>query len=541
MTHHTKEDLLSLHKKSRIGALALGLAAALALAGCATSDTNSNTGSGAADGAPDTLVIDRTFDLKTGDPGRTYEHTGNMVVKAMYETLLDFEGSDLSATVPGLASLETSDDSTSFVLTLDQGRTFSDGSEITADDVVFSLERVIGMKGSPSFLLDGVSVAKVDDRTVELTTDAPNPALQFILPNPALGIVNSEVVIANGGTTDESDAAEAYLSANSAGSGPYMLESFDVASQVTLTLNESYTGPASPTFDRVVIRNVESSTQKINLQGGDSHVALDLSGDQVADFGDNLTVESSPSANMIFLLLNQNEKISTVTSDPNFVKAVKLGIDYDSLLEIAGAGGAQAFGLVPPMFLGSLPADAALSLDVDGAKKALAASNYNGETVTLNFPNDINLNGVQFTTVAQRVQAQLSEIGINIDLAPAPTAVELDTYRNGEEVIGLWYWGPDYMDPSSYLPFAPGETVGLRAGWEAGANPAIEKVVDQARLGGTDEERIAQFTEYQQLMLDEGPFVPLLNPAVNMASAKGITGLNYNPTWTLDIAGIGFN
>ena len=80
---------------------------------------------------------------------------------------------------------------------------FSDGTPVTADDVVFSLQRLIGMKGNPSFLLDGVTVAKKDASTVVLTSAKPNAALPFILPNPALSIVNSKVVTANGGTTDD--------------------------------------------------------------------------------------------------------------------------------------------------------------------------------------------------------------------------------------------------------------------------------------------------------------------------------------------------
>ena len=514
---------------TRAVALGLGIAVAATLTGCAAGDSNS--------AGTDTLVIDRTFDLKTVDPGRTYEHTGNMVVKGMYETLLDFEGSDLSHTVPGLATLEESDDASTFTLTLDEGRVFSDGSEITADDVVFSFERVMGMNASPAFLLEGVSIAKVDEKTVEITTETPNPALPFILPNPALAILNSDVVKENGGTTDESDKAEAFLNTNSAGSGPYVLESADIATQVTFTLNEKYNGPAKPSYERVMLRNVEPATQKINLQGGDSAVALDLSGDQISGFGDDISVTSGPSANLIFLLLNQNPEVSKVTSDPNFVKAVKSAINYESLLEIAGAGSVRGFGFVPPMLLGSM--DTGLTFDAAEAKKALDASGYAGETVTLNFPNDINLNGVQFTTVAERVQSELAAAGITVELAPAPTAVELDTYRDGKEVIGLWYWGPDYMDPSSYLPFGPGETVGLRAGWPAGSNPEIEALMDEARAGGSESERVDQFTKFQNLLLEDGPFIPLLNPAVNLASISSVTGLEYNPIWTVDIAALG--
>ncbi len=517
-----------------ITAVAIFAASALALSGCVADGSGSGEGSGAGD---KTLVIDRTFDLKTADPGRSYEFTGNMVVKGMYETLLDFDGEDLSQTVPGLATLEASADSKTFTLKLAQGRTFSDGSDVTADDVVFSLERVKGIKGSPSFLLDGIDVSKVDDTTVKITTDDPRPDLPFILPNPSLAIVNADVVKENGGTTDDTDDAESYLNANSAGSGPYVLDSLDVASQVTFKLNDKYTGPAKPTYGRVLLRNVEPATQKINLQGGDSQVALDLSGDQVDGLGGRINVKSSLSANLIFLLLNQDPDVSKATSDPDFVEAVKRGIDFDRLVQIAGSGSAQAQGFVPPMLLGSI--EDGLTFDRQAAEAALAKSGYKGEKVTLNFPNDINLNGVQFTTVAQSVQAQLSDIGINVELAPAPTAVELDTYRDAKETIGLWYWGPDYMDPSTYLPFGPGETVGLRAGWDAKDAPAIAKLVKAARVGGTEEERVQQFTAFQKAMLADGPFVPLLNPAVNIASAAGVTGLVYNPMWTVDIAGIG--
>ena len=73
---------------------------------------------------------------------------------------------------------------------------------MTADDVVFSLNRVAQVKGNPSFLMDGVTVAKVDDTTVTLTTATPDPALPFKLTNPALGVVNSAAVTEAGGSAD---------------------------------------------------------------------------------------------------------------------------------------------------------------------------------------------------------------------------------------------------------------------------------------------------------------------------------------------------
>ncbi|KQQ29208.1 ABC transporter substrate-binding protein [Frondihabitans sp. Leaf304] len=512
-----------------MGAAAIALT--LVVAGCSSGKASST------DGASKTLTIDKAFDLKTADPGRMYEPTGQLVDKALYETLLTFKGGDVSKVVDGVASLDESSDAKTFTLTLNGTHTFSDGTEMTADDVVFSLQRVIGLKGNPSFLLAGVTVTKKDAKTVVLTTKTATPALPSILANPALGILNSKVVKANGGATDSSDTAEKYLNAHSAGSGPYVLDSLNLSSKVVLTANKKYDGE-QPGYGRVVIQNVEGATQKINVQGGSADVALDLSGTQAAGLGSSVDVTSDPSANVIFLLLNQSSKVSKITSNPDFVKAVKEAIDFDDLVSIAGTGTAQAAGVVPSMFLGALGEGDALKQDLAASKSDLAKSGYNGEKITLNFPSDITLNGIEFPTIAQRLQSQLKTAGITVDLAPAPVATELDAYRNGTETVGLWYWGPDYPDPSDYLVFTPGNVVGLRAGWAAGADPAISKLADAAAVGGSNDERQTQFEDLQKALNDDGPFIPLLQPGNNIAAASDVTGVVYNAVWTIDIAAL---
>jgi peptide/nickel transport system substrate-binding protein len=199
------------------------LTGALSLAACSGGGTSA-TPSQSGGAAGKTLVMDASFTLKTADPGRNYEPTGVLIGKALYDTLLTFEGSDVTKPVPSLAeSFEQSDDGKTLTLKLRQGATFSDGSPVTADDVVFSLDRVRDLKGNPSFLLDGVEVAKTDDTTITLTAETARPELPFVLPNPALGILNSKVVKEHGGTADSTDKAEQYLNGASAGSGPYQL------------------------------------------------------------------------------------------------------------------------------------------------------------------------------------------------------------------------------------------------------------------------------------------------------------------------------
>jgi peptide/nickel transport system substrate-binding protein len=526
-----------MHAPRRMPALALGAVALLALAGCSGGNSANAPEEGEQSGGG-SLVIDTAFSIETTDPGHTYDPTGNMIAKALYETLVDFEGSDVTTPVPGLASWEQNDEATEFTFTLDEGRTFSDGSEITADDVVFSLQRIQGMsEAKPNFLLAGVTIEKVDDRTIRFTTETPLLQLPAILANPALGIVNADVVQENGGSADGSDSAQSFLDGESAGSGPFVLDTLDLTSQVVLTKNPEYTGDEEPAYDRVVVRNVsESATQLINLQGGDTMVAMDLNGDQVEGIGDGFTVESVPSGQTIFLLLNQSEDVAGDLANVKVAEAIRHGLDYDALLELAGAGATQATGVIPTGFEGAL--DEGVTQDLDRAKAALAEAGYDGQTLKLQFPNDYPVGGVEFTPLAERIQAQLEEIGLAVELAPAPFATELDAYVNGTEGFGLWFWGPDYADSANFLPFAPGLKVGLRAGWEESANPEIAELAKTAASATDVDERTEDLTEFAEAMQESGPFVPLIVPGRNIATADTVTGAVYNSVWDVDIAEI---
>ncbi|MDR0366692.1 MAG: ABC transporter substrate-binding protein [Bifidobacteriaceae bacterium] len=513
-------------------------AATLALVGCG--DANSGGGGGGKASAAQ-IVIDSTFDIKTIDPGREYEPTGQIVVKALYDTLLTFADNDTTKVIGDLATFEANEAQTEFTLTMAEGRVFSDGSPVTVDDAVFSLQRLQGLEGNPSFLLDGVTITKIDETSLKLTTAEASPYLPSVLATPSCGIVNSKLVIENGGTTDSTDKAEDFLNANSAGSGPYVLQELDVASQVVLVKNAKYNGPQKATYEKVILRNTEPPTQKMNVERGDSQVALGLSGDMIESLASGVEVASVPSATVVFLLINANPEISALTAKPEFVKAVKAAVNYDGLVEIAGRGSAQATGLVPSVFLGALPASEALKHDPAAAAEALAAAGGMTGKVTLSFPNDIDPTGLNMTTLAERLQSQLAAAGIEVELAPAPFATEIDAYREGQEQIGLWYWNPDYMDPANYLAFGPGQSVGQRSGWLKGANPAIEDLVSQGYTTGDPATRQAVFENWGKAMLAEGPFVPLLQPGSNVVYQPSVSGVYYNPVWLINVAALGLS
>ena len=522
------------NRRQRVGGLAVGVATLLVVTACSSASSSSSSSA-----SVKTLVVDKSFDLKTTDPGRAFELTGSIVDRAIYETLLTFNGSDVTKALPELATYTESADSKVLTLTLTGKHTFSDGTPVTADDVVFSLKRVQGLKGNPSFLLDGVTVTKTDNNTITLTSATPNPALPFILPNPSLGILNSALVKKNGGMEDGTDTAESFLNKTSAGSGPYMLESYDVTTKVVLKLNPYYQGPA-PAYGRVVLENVQGPTQKINVQAGSTQVALDLNADQVVGLGTGSTkLIKGVSPDIIYSWFNQSPTVSGgVTNRPEFLKAVRHGIDDAKILAIVGSGAARPGGMVPSMFLGALQSDPANTYDPAAAKKALAASGYSGQTVTFSYANDITVNGLQMQTLAEAIQAQLKQIGIKLTLSPAPISTFLAAYRAGKLQSGIMYWGPDYPDPSDYLVFNPGQSLGLRAGWTAGMDPAVTALMNAATAAAGDAARTTAYQAWQNGANASGPFIPIVQPGQYVVTASTISTLELNPVWTVDLAEI---
>jgi peptide/nickel transport system substrate-binding protein len=512
--------------------LVVGVVALTALSVAATAFAASSGG---------TLVVDKSFDLKTADPQRQYEPTGGIVDRALYDTLLQFKGADVSHPLPDVATKYTvSDHAKVYTFTLRKNIKFSDGTPLTAADVVFSYNRLINLRGNPSFLLAGVKTSAKGKYTVVIKSSTPNPAIPAIVTNTSLGIVNSKLVKAHGGSDAtnayKTDKAQPFLDSTSAGSGPYTIKSYNVTSQVVLQANPTYWGP-KPHFSTVVIRNVTAPAQLLDVQRGTNEVALDLSPQQATSLK-GVNVETTASANVFFLFANQNPKVSTVSSNPHIVKAIRYAMDYAAYVKLAGAGAVHATGIIPSMFLGALK-KSPVKQDLAKAKAEVAASGISKPTVNLEYPSDITLSGLSFGVLAQKIQADLAAAGITVTLDGSPVATSFTSYRGGTEQLGLWYWGPDYPDPNDYLAFTPGATVGLRAGWAAGGSPSITALSKKAAVATKLAQRQTLFQKIGTEIDTSSPFFPLIQPGQVTAASKNLTNTPYNALYLLNVAAVG--
>ena len=519
-----------------LAAVCLGVAA-LAAAATAIAGSTASSASG-------TLVIDNSFVIRTTDPQREFDPTGSIVAHAMYDTLVTFKGAGTKP-VPWIAtSWKASNGAKKFVFHLRKGVVFSDGTPLTSKDVAFTFRRVINLKVSASFLLDNVTVSAPNATTVVLRSKVPNPALTRILANPALGIVNSKVVRAQGGTdaknADKKDKAEKYLDANSAGSGPYVLKQFTTNQQIILQANPRFWGP-KPTFQTVVIRNMTAPTQLLNVQRGSNEIALDLSSQQANSLkkNKNVQVRIDPSPNLFNIDMNMSPSISSVTSNPHIRKAVRLALDYKAFASLGGPGSIQAAGMVPSVFLGALPAKYAARRNIQKAKAEVAASGISDPSITLTYPAGLTINGIDFGVLAQKTKANLGDAGITVKLQGLPVNAMLQQYAAGKDEMTQSYWGPDYPDPNDYQVFLPGGHAALRVNWKAGMDRPLEALGKKALQTVDDNKRAALYRQIQQRLNRDSPFIPLFQPSQAIVASKNLTNAVLNFTWLIDVRAVG--
>jgi len=468
---------------------------------------------------------------------------------ATYDTLLTFHGADLKTPKPLLATdWKVSADWRTYTFTLRRGVKFASGNPLTSADVKWSFDRFANLKGVNSAFLDGVDEVQAPDAgTVIIRLRQPKPSLIPILTMPVLCVLDSKVVMANGGDASpdamSKDHAELFLNTKSAGSGPFMLASYTTNVEAVLVKNPNYWGPAAK-LDRVIIHNVpESAVQEQQLQRGDIDIAMALSHSHAEALRSvpGVVVRSFLTATTFELIMNEDRDIGGPFANPKVQQAVRYALDYDGLLKIAGPGAVRVAGLVPLILPGALDPREAVTTDRAKARALLSASGVGKVTGTLSYGDIIRM-GVETPLVAQKVQSDLDAVGIQVNLDGEAYVTALTKYRSGKDQFGLWSYALVYADADQYLLFAPGLDMAKRVHWQPESSAAAKALTDLAERAAAETATTKRLALYQQAsrQLNEfGPYAPLFEPAIPLGYRSNVTGVTYNGVWGLDFYTIG--
>ncbi len=491
-----------------------------------------------------TLIIAVDPDYETFDPSLAYEVYANMITHATYDTLVQYVGGDVENLQPGGAeSYDISEDGLVYTFKLHEGMVFSSGNPVTAGDWKWSIERSKGLGGNGAFMTDGIaSVEAPDDLTLVITLSETDPSFLTKLTYCLFAAIDKTVAEANGATQDPAtDTAKTWFDANSAGSGPYVLESYTPKVELVLAKNENYWGEA-PAYDKVIVKNVaEYASQVMMVQAGDIDVALNVDAEQAKQLAsaEGVQVVDYQSLVISFLIMNCDPAYGPI-ADPLVQKAIRLAVDYQGIQAMAGEGTITPLAPFAVGLFGSVaPIDPATVTDIEAAKALMAQAGYaDGFTVDFYVPTS-TVQSVELLLLAQKVQNDLNQIGITTNIIPEDIMVSLETYRNGQQNIGLWYWSPDYPDNSSNLAFLPGQSVGLRANWQAEMNQELADLGAQAATESDPYARAELLAQIQRIMGEDSPFVVLCQFKGQFAARSTLTAAEYNDRYQLDLRTIG--
>lgn len=381
--------------------------------------------------AQDVLTIGVRSEAATLDPHWTQLSADLQVQEHIFEHLVDLDSA--SQPVPGLALSWAPIDETTWEFKLRDGVTWHDGAPFTADDVIYSFDRlqagVEGATASPAFQLakGGKKWTKVDDLTIRITTEGPYPTMAEDLA--MIPIVAAHVVPGKTPSVDFNSGVAAI------GTGPFVYKEFSPGNRIVVAKNPNWWG-GEPGWDEVVFRPVtENSARLAALLNGDVDMidyppTVDL---PQLEADDRFRVSSIASDRLIYMMPSYRHMESYITSNDGSAmmnplrdwrvrKALSLAIDRDAIRDrIMGGASEPTRNIVPPGFFGYVDDLAPDAYDPEAAKALLAEAGYpEGFRMTIHGPNDRYINDAR---IVEAVAQFWTRIGVTTEVDTMPRAV----------------------------------------------------------------------------------------------------------------------
>lgn len=474
-------------------------------------------------------------DLITLDPAEVFEFTGGEVIANVYDRVMMFEAENLTTLVGGVAeSYEVSKDGKTVTLSIRPGQKFHSGNPVRAEDVAFSLRRVIKLKKTPSFIFtqfgwnkDNVdSLIKPVGGKVSITINADfSPALMLNALSAGVGsVVDEKLVMSH---EKDGDLGYGWLKNHSAGSGPFSLKTWKSNELVMLEANPSYRH-GGPKMSRVVLRHVpEPSAQRLLIEKGDADIARNLTPDQVNGVAGNadLVVDNNPKAALVYIASNNAHPI---LSKPKVRQALRYLVDYKGMASTFLAGAYKVHQAFWPSGLWGSYDETPFKLDVAKAKSMLAEAGYpDGFKLTID-----TLTSAPFPEIAQSVQQTLGKAGIKTEIILSEGKTLWPKYRARKHEIIVARWSPDYVDPHSNADaFAhnpdnrfEAKLTGKLAWRTSWADPAINAQTEAAAMELNLDERLKMYHKLQADVQMQGPFTVMFQRNEQVVRQKNVKG-----------------
>ena len=520
----------------RTSLLALLLTLLLTLAACAApaSEPAGDTGA-AADTAADsavtipsepvyggTLTVALDGEIDTIDPHVSVTIVGFQVYTQIFEGLVEATPT-LDNVVPLLAESWEQTDDVTYVFTLRQGITFHDGSDFTAEDVVYSYDRVMSEDfGSPrrADLLPIESVTAVDDYTVEFKLT--QPFAPFLTKLEVLRIVPAD---------PENDPAT-----NPIGTGPFAFVEWITGQRIELVKNENYWQEGRPYLDGVVFRPIaEPSTRVVELQTGSVDLLNSVPSKDVAALDTDPNIDVYRVMGVVRDHIGFNMENPLFADNPNLRKAIGWAINREAIVEAIMFGYAVPAQIaIPSTHWAYNPAvEGAFGYDLAKAKEYYDASDPKPESITVKvsptYPDQVKM--------AELLQQDLAQIGLDLQIEQLEwsTWIQQVVSEGNYEVEIVLISGGNDPDDFFYQWHRTGEVFNI----QRYSDPEMDQMLADARIATDQETRRDLYYQIQEKLIEDAPMIHIIyRESIIAATARlqdftmtGRYDMNFRDVW----------
>jgi len=502
-------------------------------------------GNSSADPAADTgktLNIALYSDMNSLDPLYAYDHTTNLVVNQITEGVLTYD--ENSKVVPNLAESWEVTDPTTYVYNMRDNVTFSDGSPMTMEDVLYSLERhrQDDLASYVGWMYDSVdTIEQTGDWQFTVKLKEPDANWQYVLATTAGHIISKAYC-------EEKADTFGKPAGGIIGTGAYVFDSWTTGSQVVLKKNPDYwAGADSVDIDTIVYKIITEDTSRVAaIVSGQVDFAFDPPEDMLDQIraADNVNIEMIDTMMIMFLAMNTSK---APFDDINVRRAISCALDKQSIMDniIKDSGliaSNTAFGpglymMAPEAWSAYVPTAKTYDYDMDQAAEYLSQSAYpDGFDTTIMYTSGNSVRG----SISQILQAALTELGINAEIVALP-GEEQNSVQFGTKTvdgsrdydIGVFRWEADFPDVSGNLmPLFYSANAGAGgANCAEYRNETVDELLHRQSTLTDVDERVSLLQQANDIIVDEAPIIVIDYPKKIAVVSDKLSGFTLNASW----------
>lgn len=451
------------------------------------------------------LKVALAYKPRSFDPHRNTDSSTLAVTKQIYSNLFQLERD--GSVVGELVDKYEIEDGKNIILTLKKGVMFHDGTEMTAEDVKKSLERNLQIPVSRVLVeaIEGIDV--IDRYTLKIYQENSPSILIHNLAHSSTAIVKE---------IENKDI-------NLVGTGPYMIDDWSLSERVKLKRFENFYGEKAKMGELIFQTIPETSNRLIALETGEIDIAYDISSNDIKGIDKNpeLKVINELSLGSDFVTINTQK-----VRDKKVRQAIEYAVNKQGIIDTVYEG----YSSIPKSILA--PSVFGYSSDVptreynpEKAKELLKDVPEEEKNLKLYIYDEPSRQ-----QMAQIIQANLKEVGINLEINVLEVSAFLQYTGAGEHdmLIGLWYVSTGDAD-YGYYPLLHSKSLGAVGNRSFYTNKEVDYLLDSARKESSIDKRKEAYKRAQYIIEDEVPLFPIAYKNYTIGLRKNVQGFIFNP------------